>query len=174
MMDNYEYDIYSVLQNEALARCRYEFFAEIAHQEGLHYYAKIFEETARNELSHTREIFRMLHLLGSTKENLKSAIEYEKRENESIYPELSENAIAEGELDAARLFKQIAIIESRHQERLEKLLALLEENSAYKRKYSIQWKCRICGYIYEGVEPPKKCPGCQSDFTSYEPEDFSV
>ena len=23
-----------------------------------------------------------------------------------------------------------------------------------------KWKCKICGYIYEGDEPPKKCPQC--------------
>ena len=23
-----------------------------------------------------------------------------------------------------------------------------------------KWKCRICGYIYEGEEPPKECPVC--------------
>lgn len=22
------------------------------------------------------------------------------------------------------------------------------------------WKCTVCGYVYEGVEPPEKCPKC--------------
>jgi len=22
------------------------------------------------------------------------------------------------------------------------------------------WKCQVCGLIYEGVEPPEKCPKC--------------
>ena len=25
-----------------------------------------------------------------------------------------------------------------------------------------KWKCKICGYIYEGDEPPKKCPQCSA------------
>ena len=23
-----------------------------------------------------------------------------------------------------------------------------------------KWKCRICGYIYEGEQPPRECPVC--------------
>ena len=22
------------------------------------------------------------------------------------------------------------------------------------------WKCQVCGYIYEGAQPPEKCPKC--------------
>ncbi|MCK8825733.1 rubrerythrin family protein [Fuchsiella alkaliacetigena] len=173
-MKDYKREIYSVLRQEVLARCRYELFAEIARQEGLHYYAKIFEETAQNELSHAREIFRILGKLGSTEENLRTAIEAEKEEQESVYPRLAEQAMAEGELEAARLFKQIGMIEERHQQRLERLLELLESDSVFKREEAIKWKCRVCGYVYEGTEPPQKCPGCQNDITHYEPEDFGI
>ena len=23
-----------------------------------------------------------------------------------------------------------------------------------------QWKCKVCGYVHEGPEPPEKCPRC--------------
>lgn len=23
-----------------------------------------------------------------------------------------------------------------------------------------KWRCKICGYIYEGEEPPEACPVC--------------
>ncbi len=79
-----------------------------------------------------------------------------------------------GELDAARLFQQIGKIEMRHKERLERLAELLENDSVYKREKKIKWKCRTCGYIHEGKEPPNKCPGCQNGRNYYEPEDFSI
>jgi rubrerythrin len=25
----------------------------------------------------------------------------------------------------------------------------------------VRWKCRNCGYVHEGNEPPEKCPACQ-------------
>lgn len=167
-------EIFKALQNEALARCRYELYAEIAHEEGLHYFAKILEETAHNELSHVRELMSILNLLGNTRSNLSTAIANESKETEEIYPKLSGLAKADGDLNMARLFQQIGKIEERHKERFEKLETLLEEDSVYKRTKVIRWKCRTCGYIYEGLEPPKKCPGCQSSKESYEPEDFSI
>jgi len=167
-------ELMNALKNEALARCKYELYAEIAHAEGLHYFGKILEETSRNELSHVREIMRVLGLLNSTKENLSTAIEAEKDESISIYPGLQEAALVENQLDTARLFQQIAKIEARHLERFERLSNLLENDSVYKRDIEITWKCRVCGYVYIGQEPPNKCPGCQSSKENYEPADFSI
>jgi len=114
-------DIFEAAKNEAFARCRYELFAEIAHEEGLHYFAKILEETAKNELSHFREFMNILGLINDTKSNLNTAIKSETDESVNIYPKLYENAMADRELDTARLFQQIAKIEARHKERLGKL-----------------------------------------------------
>lgn len=167
-------ELLDAAKNEAFARCRYELFAEIAHAEGLHYFAKILEETARNELSHFKEFMEILGLVGDTKSNLKTAIGSETEEAINIYPNLQKHAMADGELDTARLLQQIAKIEERHKERLEKLADLLESDSVYRRNKTIRWKCRICGYVLDAKEPPKKCPGCQSTQEYYEPEDFSV
>ena len=30
-----------------------------------------------------------------------------------------------------------------------------------KRNEPKYWKCRNCGYIYEGTEAPKVCPACK-------------
>lgn len=167
-------DIEDAMKNEAFARCRYELYAEIAREEGLHYFAKVLEETARNELSHFHEFMKILGGLGDTAQNLKTAIAAEKAESQTIYPKLKEYAMADGEMNTGRLFQQIAKIEQTHMERLEKLSELLESGSVYKRAQGIRWKCRICGYTYEGTEPPKKCPGCQNGREAYEPEDFGI
>ena len=31
-----------------------------------------------------------------------------------------------------------------------------------------RWKCRVCGYIYEGDEPPAECPICHKDASFFE------
>lgn len=173
-MNNNQEEIFKALQNEALARCKYEIYAEIAHAEGLHYFGKILEETAQNELSHVREIMGVLGLIKPTKENLDIAISSESDESSFIYPKLQETALVDNDLETARLFQQIAKIEERHMIRFQKLADLLDSDSVYKRDIDITWKCRTCGYIYIGKEPPNKCPGCQSSKQCYEPEDFSI
>lgn len=164
----------NALQGEAMARCRYEIYAEIARAEGLHYFAKVLEETAHNELSHVRELMKLLGLIGPTLANLDTAIQNETLESTALYPNLQESAIAVGDLDAARLFQQITKIEQRHKERLEKLHSLLDSDQVYERSTAIVWKCRVCGFIYEGTEPPTKCPACQSLQTCFEPDDFAI
>lgn len=167
-------EIMEVMKNEAFARCRYEIYAEIARSQGLHYYAKVLEEISRNELSHFREFMRIIKSNGDTLNNLKTAINDENKESTEIYPKFYQDAMIDGELNTARLFQQIAKIENMHKEKLEKLAHLLENDSVYKRDIKIRWKCRTCGYIHDGTEPPNKCPGCQSGKNFYEPEDFSV
>ena len=107
-------DIETAMKNEAFARCRYELYAEQARAEGLHYFAKILEETAKNELSHFREFMQILGDLKDTKTNLQTAIADEDAEAENLYPALQQDAMADGELNTARLFQQIAKIEARH------------------------------------------------------------
>jgi uncharacterized membrane protein len=32
-----------------------------------------------------------------------------------------------------------------------------------------QWRCTVCGYIHEGVEPPEVCPACGADRSLFVP-----
>lgn len=32
-----------------------------------------------------------------------------------------------------------------------------------------KWKCRVCGYIYEGDNPPAECPICHMDSSNFDP-----
>ena len=58
---------------ESQARNKYTFFAEVARQEGYHYIAKIFEETAENEKQHAKDHLQLLNGIGDTAANLKEA-----------------------------------------------------------------------------------------------------
>jgi rubrerythrin len=159
---------------ESLARSRYSFFAELARQEGYHYIAKIFEETAENEKYHALEEYKLLHGKPTTLDNLKDAIGGENYETSEMYPAFAREAELEGNQAANILFTQIAKIEKEHRDRFIKLMELVASGSVYKREQAIKWKCSICGYTYSGTEPPPRCPYCKHPQEYYEPANLDV
>ena len=91
-------NLVSAFIGESMARNRYTFYASIAKEEGFVFISKVFLETAENEKEHAETLFKLIqHLkgksptvsveagsslvLGSTAENLKSAIEGERHEH---------------------------------------------------------------------------------------------
>jgi rubrerythrin len=159
---------------ESQARNKYSYFAKAAHKEGLHYIGKIFEETADNEMRHAKDEFQLLNGIGDTAANLREAAEGENYETTEMYPKFAEEAEAEGNKDAARLFRQIAKVEAHHRDRYRKLLEMVENGTVFKRGQPIDWKCGVCGYIVHGLQPPPKCPCCQHPMEYYEPADLSI
>lgn len=160
----------AAFSGESQARNKYTYFAKVARNEGYHYIAKLFEETADNEMQHAKEELKLLKGIGDTKTNLKEAIEGEHHETKSMYPAFAETAEKEGNKEAAILFRQIAKVEARHEARYKKLLEMVENASVYKREKPIKWKCSKCGFVYEGKEPPQKCPCCKHAKEYFEPE----
>ncbi len=155
---------------ESQARNKYTYFAKVARKEGYHYIAKIFEETAINEMQHAKDEFKLLKGINDTKTNLQVAIDGEHYETTDMYPNFVKDAEEEGNVEAMTLFKQIAKVEKEHEERYKKLLELVNKGSVFKRDKPIRWKCSKCGYIHEGTEPPAKCPSCKHPKEYYEPE----
>ena len=159
---------------ESEARNKYTFFAQIARNEGYHYIAKIFEETAENEKYHAMEEIKLLLSGRTTLDNLKEAVGAETYESESMYPQFAKVAELEGNQAASILFTQIAKIEKHHRERFKKLMKLVEEQTVFKRAEPIKWKCSVCGYVYEGTEPPLRCPYCKHPQEYYEPANLDI
>jgi len=164
-----EQNLSAAFAGESQARNKYTYFSAVAREEGYHYIAKMFEESAHNEMNHAMDEFKMLGGIGDTKANLRKAIEGEMHETMEMYPTFAKEAEEEGNANAARLFRQIAKIEKHHAERYKKLLEMVEKDTVYKRETPIKWKCSICGYVHEGVAPPPKCPACQNPKEYYEP-----
>lgn len=159
---------------ESEARNKYTFFAQIARNEGYHYIAKIFEETAENEKYHAMEEIKLLLGDASTLDNLRAAVGGENYESESMYPQFAREAELEGNQTAAILFDQIAKIEKHHRDRFKKLLELVEKQRVFQRDKPIKWKCSVCGYVYQGTEPPPRCPYCKHPQEYYEPANLDV
>ena len=107
--------------------------------------------------------------LGDTAANLQEAIGGEHHETNAMYPEFAEQADADGNKEAAILFRMIARVEAEHRDRYKKLLEMVKTGTVFKREQPIKWKCGICGYIVEGTEPPPKCPSCKHPKEFYEP-----
>jgi rubrerythrin len=171
-MSKTEENIKAAFAGESQARNKYTYFAEKAREEGYHYIAKIFEETAFNEMNHAKDHFRLLGGVGTTAENLEAAMSGEHYETVDMYPQFAEEAEAEGNTEAAVLFKMIGKIEAHHKERYKKLLDMVKNGTVFKREEPIKWKCSICGFTVEGTEPPPKCPACKNPREFYEPADL--
>ena len=168
-----EKNLLAAFAGESQARTRYTFFASVARKEGYEQISAIFEETSANEKEHAELFFKHLKggmveikaiypagVIGSTAENLKAAAEGEKLEWGSLYPNFAEVAEREGFKDVCTTFRMIAKVEAYHERRYNKLLESLQQNKVFKKDAPIKWKCRNCGYVFEGKNAPEKCPVC--------------
>ncbi len=171
-MGKTEENLKAAFAGESQARNKYTFFAQVARKEGYHYIAKIFEETAMNEMRHAKDEFTLLGGIGDTAANLQEAIDGEHYEVVDMYPTFAKDADDEGNKEAARLLKQIAKVEAHHRDRYRKLLEMVKAGTVFKREEPIKWKCSVCGYVHEGKEPPGKCPCCKHPREYYEPADM--
>jgi len=169
-----EKNLLAAFAGESQARNRYTFFTAQARTEGFEHIAAIFDETADNEKEHAKRFFKFLEggeveitagypagIIGTTKENLKAAADGEQFEHTTLYPGFAKIAKDEGFPEVAAAFRAIALVEVQHEKRYRKLLKDVEQGKVFKKDKVVRWKCRNCGYIHEGKNPPKKCPACE-------------
>lgn len=168
-MSKTQQNLEAAFSGESQARNKYTYFAKAARKEGFHYIARIFEETADNEMQHAKDEFKLLHGIGNTAANLKEAMAGENYETTEMYPTFAKEAEEEGNMEAAALFRQIARVEAHHRERYRKLLEMVENGTVYKRETPVKWKCSKCGFVHDGTEPPEKCPSCKHPTEYFEP-----
>ncbi len=168
-----EKNLLAAFAGESQARNRYTFFASVAKKEGYEQIGAIFEETAANEKEHAELFFKLLKggmveitamypagVIASTLDNLKAAAEGEKLEWGTLYPNFGDIAEREGFKDAAATFRMIAKVEVYHEKRYNKLVESLTSGKVFKKDAPVMWKCRNCGYVFEGTGSPDKCPVC--------------
>ena len=74
-MSKTEENLMAAFAGESQARNMYTYFATVARKEGYHYIAKIFEETALNEMRHAKDEFVLAGKLGDTAANLEAVRE---------------------------------------------------------------------------------------------------
>jgi rubrerythrin len=176
-----EKNLLATFAGEAQARTRYTFFASVAKKEGYEQIAAIFQETSDNEKEHAQLFFKHLRggiveinaaypagVIASTAENLKAAAEGEKLEWGTLYPNFGDVADEEGFSEVARTFRSVAKVEAYHERRYLKLLESVNQGRVFTKDTSIKWKCRNCGFVFEGSEAPEKCPVCSHPKSYFE------
>ena len=162
---------------ESQTRTRYTYYASIAKKQGYIQISNIFMETAEQEKEHAKKFYKFLkedfkdesiEITASypvsfpedTLDNLKAAAAGENEVGTDLYPKFAKIAREEGFPEIAFAFDKIAEVEKRHEERYNKLVNNIENNSVFKKEETVLWKCLNCGFIYEGAEAPEVCPAC--------------
>lgn len=110
-------DVSSAMHGEAFAYASYMLFAEEARRNGRREIAELFETTARTELlEHFAEQAALLGLVGTTADNLRTAIQAESHEIDVTYPTYAEHARAAGDAAVADRLEEIRRDELDHLE----------------------------------------------------------
>jgi desulfoferrodoxin-like iron-binding protein len=154
---------------ESQARNKYEFFADVAYEEGYHRIGKFFEQAAENEKYHALAEFKAYNKLvndvelDTTKKNLQYAADGEKYEHETMYPNFAAIAKEEGLKEISRLLTAIGKVEVEHEAEYLALKKALEEDGFFESNQEEEWVCEICGHVHRGKKSPKKCPLCGVD-----------
>ncbi len=158
---------------ESQARNRYTYYAKVAKKEGYEQIAAIFLDTAENELEHAKLFYEHIgtnplgHVdafypfeLGTTEENLISAIAGEIEEYDVLYSEGETIAREEGFDKIANTFKHVREAEQHHAKRYKALLEQIQEGTVFEKDKEVNWHCRKCGYVEFDKSAPEHCPNC--------------
>ena len=168
-----EQNLINAFAGESQARNRYTYFAKVAKKEGYEQISAIFLETAENEMEHAKLFYEHIgtntlgHVdsfypfeLGTTEENLTSAIAGEMEEYDVLYNEAEMIAKEEGFDSIADTFHHVRHAEEHHARRYKALLDVLKEGTIFDKDIETSWLCRKCGYVAVGKSAPEHCPNC--------------
>lgn len=168
-----EANLIAAYMAESMAYTRYMYYAKQADKDGYPPIRVIFDATANNEMHHSKVFFKFLEggkgtkemtidagVIGSTAENLATAAAEEEAEGVVMYTNAAKIAREEGFDNIADVFESIAKVELFHRERFLRFLDQVQKGTVWKRDTPIKWQCLVCGYVYEGTEPPTVCPAC--------------
>ncbi len=161
-----EQNLWKAYAGESQVRNKYTYFASRARKDGYEKIAFIFEETANNEKEHAKLWLKALNEIGTTPENLQTAIRDENYEWTKMYEEFAKVAYEEGFVAIANQFEQVAKIEKTHEMRYQKLLQEVQSGKVFDKGEMTTWVCRNCGYNHVGTSAPVVCPVC------YHPQAF--
>jgi rubrerythrin len=158
-------DLKAAFAGESQANRKYLAFAKKADADGLTQIAKLFRAAAAAETVHAHNHFRAMDGVGTTNENLKTAIAGENYEVVTMYPDFIKDADAESVKRALNSFTWAWGVEKVHEALYRKALESLD---AQKPLPEVDYYvCPTCGYTHEGPwQGP--CPICKSPGEKFE------
>ncbi len=164
---------------ESQARNRYTFAASVAKKNNLYVVEAVFKFTAEQERAHAKVFYDYLKEFSgeniaiegtypidnydNVEKLLRSGQHNEYEEHDNVYQAFGDKANEEGFVQIAAAFHNIAKIEKVHGDRFGTLADLVASNKLFISDIKTKWMCLNCGYIFEGLEVPQKCPVCSHD-----------
>jgi len=148
---------------ESQANNKYLAFAKKAERDGFTNIARLFRTTAEAERIHSEGHLKALEGIGSTAENLQTAIDGETYEYTEMYPPMLEQAETENN-KAKRMFKYAVGAEEVHAKLYK--LALEAAQRGEDLTETEFYLCPVCGHIEFG-RPTESCPICGAKAESY-------
>lgn len=164
-MSKSEEDLKEAFAGESQANRKYLAFAKKADQEGYKQVAKLFRAAAEAETVHAHAHLRNLKGIKSTRENLEEAVAGEVHEFQHMYPQMIEDAKAEGNKGAEMSFDYANKVEKVHADLYKKALDDLGKNEEVD-----YYVCQVCGMTVE-KDAPDKCPICGAPKASFKKMD---
>ena len=150
------------------SRTKYELYGQFAREEGYEHIANIFFETADNEREQARIILEFLKEDKNIAHNLREAADLERKNHEYYYAQYEKIGGDEKYEQIVDFFKGLSEIEIEHEKRFLKLLKNFNEKKVFRKDLAVKWKCKNCGYIFEGKEAPAKCKVCKASRAFFE------
>ncbi len=147
---------------ESQASQKYQVFAKKAERDGFPNVAKLFRTASAAEKIHAEGHLRAMDGVGSTVDNLQTAIDGETYEFTEMYPPMIEQAEADGH-KAQRMFKYASGAEAVHAEIYKMALEAIQKGEDFAEEFFL---CPVCGHIELGA-PPDNCPICGTKGEKY-------
>jgi len=155
MSEKTEKNLALTLAADSKAAARHTAFAQKADHEADSRAARLFRALSDSKSVQARRCLLLLRgKIGTTRENLETALEQERRAYEEAYPVLVREAEEEGMKTAEMIFSQSREVAPVQGVLLEKALQADEETGPVD-----YYVCQVCGYLSEN-RAPEKCPIC--------------
>lgn len=158
-------NIMSAFAGESQANRKYLAFAKKAEKEGFKNIGRLFRAIAEAETIHALKHFETAGKVGSTMENIKSAVEGEHYEFTQMYPDFIKTAKQEEQKKAQKSFEFANEAEKAHGEIFSKLEEVVTKGEDAEDKDILL--CPVCGWV--GMAPgPDNCPICKAPSKSFQ------
>ena len=157
-MSNTSNNLKEAFAGESQASQKYLAFAKKAEKDGFRNIAKLFRTAVEAERIHAEAHLSAMDGIGSTADNLKTAIAGETYEFTTMYPPMLKQAEAENH-KAKRMFDLAPNAEAVHARLYQMALEAVQRGEDLPQDKI--YLCPICGDIEFGT-PPESCPICKA------------
>lgn len=171
----------AAITGETGANAKYKAFAEKATEEGHLNIAKMFEAASSAEAVHIKnhnavltklgeaayEVTPESATIGSTAENIKSAVDGETYEFTTMYPGFVEKAKEQKSQDAVTSFTWAQDAEKRHAKLYSESLSKLTADGNDSQVSATWYVCPKCGDLYNSIDGVDNCELCGTKSSSF-------